>query len=340
MRLAQPNTARFPEVTLYAYPTDARGLVIGGLEASAFQVRENGTPAQILRVENVGGSIDVCLALDRSPSMLDDGKLEYAKAAAREFINQLRPQDRAALITFASGNTLDQGLTSDLVRQNLVGVSTLQRQSGRVPRCGLCEPPATESRLGRSAAPRPGREPAQSQACRVHAAIGTKPQRHRRGGQREGIGRAVADLVVGRGRPRREGHLNRQDHLAGLKDRLQIRAITGEPIEPFDGPAQAQAGGPLRLDLGVKRHQRHREIAGVVRDAGRTRPQHRETPAVAPDGPATRAGLPLVAGRGGVSEVGATRPLEQVAPDRGHVADLRARRLKERLGHHGNSRGY
>lgn len=113
LRVAQPNTARFPQVTVYAYPTDARGLLLTGLPPSAFQVTENGSPAEILGVETKGGTLDVCIALDRSPSMIAEGKLEYAKAAAREFIRQLRAQDRAALVTFSSGSTLDQGLTTD-----------------------------------------------------------------------------------------------------------------------------------------------------------------------------------------------------------------------------------
>lgn len=113
LRLSQPNTARFPDVTLFAYPTDARGVLVSGLSASAFQVEEDGALAQVTRVEAKGGSLDVCLALDRSPSMLDDNKLEYARSAAREFVGQLRPQDRAALITFSSGNSLDQSLTTD-----------------------------------------------------------------------------------------------------------------------------------------------------------------------------------------------------------------------------------
>lgn len=113
MRLGQPNAARFPEVTLYAYPLDARGVMVGGLDASSFRVLEDGKPAQILGVTSSGGSIDVCLALDRSLSMLEENKIEYAKAAAREFIAQLGPDDQAAVITFADGSTLDQPLTKD-----------------------------------------------------------------------------------------------------------------------------------------------------------------------------------------------------------------------------------
>lgn len=113
LRLAQPNSARFPRVTLYAYPTDARGLLVTGLAGRSFQVTENGAPVSNLQVSSKGGTIDVCLAIDRSWSMDSERKLDYAKAAAIEFLNQLRPTDRAAVITFASGSTLDQSLTTD-----------------------------------------------------------------------------------------------------------------------------------------------------------------------------------------------------------------------------------
>ena len=113
LRLAQPNVARFPTVTLYCFPTDARGVRIGGLRPDSFLVTENGLPAEVLKVESDGGTVDVCLALDRSPSMLDENKLGYAKAAAREFLAQLAPEDHAALITFSNGSSLDQGLTGE-----------------------------------------------------------------------------------------------------------------------------------------------------------------------------------------------------------------------------------
>jgi Ca-activated chloride channel family protein len=113
LRLAQPNAARFPEVSLYAYPTDPRGAVLSGLDAAAFEVRENGLPAAITSVQAAGVPLEVCLALDRSPSMQNDGKLEFARAAAAVFVNQLAAEDRAALVTFSSGSSLAQGLTGD-----------------------------------------------------------------------------------------------------------------------------------------------------------------------------------------------------------------------------------
>jgi len=128
LRLAQPNSARFPTVTLYGYPTDARGVRIGGLRADSFKLTENGLPAEILQVQTDGGSLDVCLALDRSPSMLDENKLGYAKAAAREFLSQLSPDDQASLITFSNGSTLDQGLTAE--REPLIAAIERTQASG------------------------------------------------------------------------------------------------------------------------------------------------------------------------------------------------------------------
>lgn len=112
-RLGQPNAARFPEVVLYAYPTDLRGTLVGGLNATAFRITENGKPAAVASVESEGGSLDICLAIDCSPSMLEQSKLQYAQAAARAFLAQLAPEDRAALVSFADRSTLEQPLSPD-----------------------------------------------------------------------------------------------------------------------------------------------------------------------------------------------------------------------------------
>lgn len=117
LRLGLPNAGLFPEVTLFAFPTDPQGRFLPGLEAAAtregFTVHEDGAPARILRVESSGGTLDVCLALDRSASMDSDDKIGYARAAAVEFVRTLGPGDRAALVTFANGSTLEQGLSHE-----------------------------------------------------------------------------------------------------------------------------------------------------------------------------------------------------------------------------------
>src|SRR5262245_5095246 len=106
LRVAQPNAAHFPEVTLYVYPTAARGILMSGLRQPDFQITENGLPAAVQRVASEGGTLDICLALDRSLSMRDQGKIYHAQEAARAFIRQLGSGDRAAIVTFGNGCTL------------------------------------------------------------------------------------------------------------------------------------------------------------------------------------------------------------------------------------------
>ncbi|UCE19340.1 MAG: VWA domain-containing protein, partial [Gemmatimonadota bacterium] len=57
------------------------------------------------------GNLDIMLIIDRSSTMLTDSRIDSAKAAARAFIDQLRDQDRAGLVTFGGDATLDKGLT-------------------------------------------------------------------------------------------------------------------------------------------------------------------------------------------------------------------------------------
>ncbi len=115
VRVAQPNAARFPEVTLYLNPVDARQRYVPGLERlpGAFRVQEDGKPAQILSVTSSGNYLDVCLTLDCSYSMVANDKLQYGKTAAALFAQQLGPEDQAALVSFSSGSTLERPLGRD-----------------------------------------------------------------------------------------------------------------------------------------------------------------------------------------------------------------------------------
>jgi VWFA-related protein len=57
--------------------------------------------------------VDVCLVIDRSGSMFEQGKLVSAQEAATLFLRSLRPADRAALVSFADRATLNRSLTHD-----------------------------------------------------------------------------------------------------------------------------------------------------------------------------------------------------------------------------------
>jgi len=122
LRLAQPDAGRFPEIRLFCYPIVGMGRTVPRLTATQFHVKEDGKAATILSVLGGGAqSLAVCLVLDRSGSMqLPSGsgplKIDAARQAASRFVNALRANDRAAVISFANESSLDQELTDDRSR--------------------------------------------------------------------------------------------------------------------------------------------------------------------------------------------------------------------------------
>ncbi|GAQ79116.1 calcium-activated chloride channel family member 4 [Klebsormidium nitens] len=62
--------------------------------------------------ENSGFGTSVVIVIDRSGSMADDGKLEYAQAGAIAYVNSLIEGDSVAVVSFAcDGGTVDMDLT-------------------------------------------------------------------------------------------------------------------------------------------------------------------------------------------------------------------------------------
>jgi VWFA-related protein len=116
LQVGQPDASQFPEVQLFVQATGARGEPLAGLTAGHFTVTEDGRPATITAFRDAGNAVplEVCLAIDRSGSMAEEGKFASAQAAARQFLTSMRPVDRAGIVSFASGATLDQSLTGDI----------------------------------------------------------------------------------------------------------------------------------------------------------------------------------------------------------------------------------
>jgi VWFA-related protein len=114
-QLGQPDVSRFPTVQLFVYPTGPRGEPLTGLRSEQFAVTEDGRPVAVEELRDAATAVplEVCLTIDRSGSMLDEGKMTSAKAAARQFIAAMRPADRGAVVSFASSATLDRVLTGD-----------------------------------------------------------------------------------------------------------------------------------------------------------------------------------------------------------------------------------
>ena len=81
---------------------DKRGRIVTGLKAGDFSLTDEKVPQQIkyFSVES-NEPVAIAFVLDVSGSMRQSGKLQAAKEAVRFFVDQLRSQDRFALICFA-----------------------------------------------------------------------------------------------------------------------------------------------------------------------------------------------------------------------------------------------
>jgi Ca-activated chloride channel family protein len=99
-------------VEVYATVGDARGGPILDLQKGDFRVFEDGVPQTITTFASGDFPLAVALAIDRSWSMAGE-RLALAKAAARTFLQQLRPGDRSMLIAVASDTQVAAPLSAD-----------------------------------------------------------------------------------------------------------------------------------------------------------------------------------------------------------------------------------
>ena len=116
IKITQVDNSKFPQVTVYVSVTNAAGEPVG-VDPSTIQLSENG---QVMQQTNVSGGkqggvgpLTTMLVIDISGSMNVGGKLDDAKAAAKAYIDQMRPGDQAGLITFDTHVNYVQKLTQD-----------------------------------------------------------------------------------------------------------------------------------------------------------------------------------------------------------------------------------
>ena len=86
---------------------------VKGLKAENFQLTDNGIPQDVESVSLDSRPISVMLVLDTSDSVAGE-ELTHLIDAARQVVHALRPDDRAALITFSEQVVVNVPLTSDL----------------------------------------------------------------------------------------------------------------------------------------------------------------------------------------------------------------------------------
>lgn len=115
VHITQVDTTNFPQVMVYISVTDAGGEPMG-IEPGRLILEENGVAIQ---PESMMGQADIVedltslLVFDVSGSMNSFSKLATAKAAARAFIEQMRPGDKVGLLTFNTAVTYVQPITTD-----------------------------------------------------------------------------------------------------------------------------------------------------------------------------------------------------------------------------------
>lgn len=90
---------------------DRNGLYIPGLKESDFKIFEDGREQEIAYFGSTDKPFTVILLLDTSPSTAY--KIEEIQAAARAFVDQLKPQDSVMVIEFDAGIHVLADATSD-----------------------------------------------------------------------------------------------------------------------------------------------------------------------------------------------------------------------------------
>jgi VWFA-related protein len=89
-----------------------RGKPVGKLTADDFELYDAGVKQQVAAASIEDVDIDVVLVLDTSRSVAGT-RLQSLRDAASALVRNLKPADRAAVVTFASGVTVHAPLTTD-----------------------------------------------------------------------------------------------------------------------------------------------------------------------------------------------------------------------------------
>jgi len=114
LQITQIDTTAFPLVDVYISVLNAQGEPVV-INTNKLQLLENGQPVNNQSIRGAGevGPLTTILLVDNSGSMNFANKLESAKEAALVFLEQMRPGDRAGIITFNTEVRVIQEITSD-----------------------------------------------------------------------------------------------------------------------------------------------------------------------------------------------------------------------------------
>lgn len=133
--LQQPQTPHFTTraefVRVDALVTN-KGTSIAGLTGADFELRDNGVRQQVSVIDASALPVDVAMALDISSSV-EGMRLINLKSAATGIVDNLRPGDRAALVSFNDILYLKSPLTDDFgrIRKSIAEMNAIGRTSLR-----------------------------------------------------------------------------------------------------------------------------------------------------------------------------------------------------------------
>ena len=116
IKITQVDNSRFPLVTVYVSVTNAAGEPVS-VDQTAIQISENG---QVMQTKTAGaggkggvGPLTTMLVMDVSGSMDKNGKIDGAKSAAKAYVDQMRPGDKAGLMVYNTKTNYVQLITGD-----------------------------------------------------------------------------------------------------------------------------------------------------------------------------------------------------------------------------------
>ncbi|HET7009440.1 MAG TPA: VWA domain-containing protein [Anaerolineales bacterium] len=114
VRVTQVDRSRFPEVTVYISVTDAQGEPVP-VSPAQLAIAEDGVAVEPSSIEGAQpvDRLTTLLVMDISGSMAVAGKLEAAKAAAKAYVEQMRDDDQAGLVSFNVEVEYVQPITGD-----------------------------------------------------------------------------------------------------------------------------------------------------------------------------------------------------------------------------------
>ena len=115
VKITQVDNSRFPQVTVYISVTNAAGEPVG-VDPATIQIFENGQPMQPTNLGGGGqggvGPLTTMLVMDVSGSMDKGGKIGGARAAAKAYVDQMRPGDQAGLMVY---NTKTEVIPTNII---------------------------------------------------------------------------------------------------------------------------------------------------------------------------------------------------------------------------------